>query len=154
MLYISVVDAATSDRLIVGGSPYASCWAVANELNQVSCADVTYNLTRRREFPTPQDALPLNSTLSGAVVQFLFCQGTGKCAFSEFGRFTFDWAWDGEEAVPLSRCTDELGEVQPPRTRELRLLGPQRDELGINLHGGALVKHCASRPLNSLQTGY
>ena len=30
-------------------------------------------------------------------------------------RFTFDWAWDGQEAVLLSRCTDELGEVQPSR---------------------------------------
>jgi sulfane dehydrogenase subunit SoxC len=30
-------------------------------------------------------------------------------------RFTFDWAWDGEEAVLMSRCTDELGEVQPSR---------------------------------------
>jgi sulfane dehydrogenase subunit SoxC len=30
-------------------------------------------------------------------------------------RFTFDWAWDGEEAVILSRCTDERGEVQPSR---------------------------------------
>ena len=30
-------------------------------------------------------------------------------------RFTFDWAWDGQEAVLLSRCTDELDEVQPSR---------------------------------------
>jgi len=30
-------------------------------------------------------------------------------------RFTFDWAWDGGEATLLSRCTDELGEVQPSR---------------------------------------
>jgi sulfane dehydrogenase subunit SoxC len=30
-------------------------------------------------------------------------------------RFTFDWAWDGQEAVLLSRCTDETGEVQPTR---------------------------------------
>jgi sulfane dehydrogenase subunit SoxC len=31
-------------------------------------------------------------------------------------RFTFDWAWDGEsEAVLLSRCTDELNEVQLSR---------------------------------------
>jgi sulfane dehydrogenase subunit SoxC len=30
-------------------------------------------------------------------------------------RFNFDWAWDGEEAVLLSRCTDERGEVQPSR---------------------------------------
>ena len=28
-------------------------------------------------------------------------------------RFTFDWAWDGQEAVIQSRCTDESGEVQP-----------------------------------------
>src|SRR5438445_547479 len=28
-------------------------------------------------------------------------------------RFTFDCTWDGEEAVLQSRCTDELGEVQP-----------------------------------------
>jgi sulfane dehydrogenase subunit SoxC len=30
-------------------------------------------------------------------------------------RFTFDWAWDGQEAVIMSRCTDELDEVQPSR---------------------------------------
>jgi sulfane dehydrogenase subunit SoxC len=30
-------------------------------------------------------------------------------------RFTFDWAWDGEEAMLLSRCTDEHGEVQLSR---------------------------------------
>ena len=30
-------------------------------------------------------------------------------------RFNFDWAWDGQEAVILSRCTDERGEVQPSR---------------------------------------
>ena len=35
-------------------------------------------------------------------------------------RFTFDWAWDGEEAVIVSRCTDELGAVQPSR-KELYL---------------------------------
>ncbi len=28
-------------------------------------------------------------------------------------RFTFDWAWDGQEAVIQSRCTDDSGEVQP-----------------------------------------
>jgi len=30
-------------------------------------------------------------------------------------RFTFDWAWNGDEAELLSRCTDERGEVQPSR---------------------------------------
>jgi len=28
-------------------------------------------------------------------------------------RFTLDWAWDGDEAVIVSRCTDDQGEVQP-----------------------------------------
>jgi sulfane dehydrogenase subunit SoxC len=30
-------------------------------------------------------------------------------------RFNFDWAWDGQEAVIQSRCTDDRGEVQPSR---------------------------------------
>jgi len=30
-------------------------------------------------------------------------------------RFTFDWAWNGEEATLMSRCVDEKGEVQPTR---------------------------------------
>jgi sulfane dehydrogenase subunit SoxC len=30
-------------------------------------------------------------------------------------RFTFDWAFDGQEAVIQSRCTDERDEVQPTR---------------------------------------
>jgi sulfane dehydrogenase subunit SoxC len=29
--------------------------------------------------------------------------------------FTFNWTWDGSEAVLMSRCTDELGQVQPTR---------------------------------------
>jgi sulfane dehydrogenase subunit SoxC len=30
-------------------------------------------------------------------------------------RFTLDWAWDGEEALIMSRSTDETGDVQPTR---------------------------------------
>src|SRR5258708_7690438 len=30
-------------------------------------------------------------------------------------RFNFDWAWDGQEAMLMSRCADETGEVQPSR---------------------------------------
>jgi sulfane dehydrogenase subunit SoxC len=29
--------------------------------------------------------------------------------------FTLNWTWDGSEAVLMSRCTDELGQVQPTR---------------------------------------
>jgi sulfane dehydrogenase subunit SoxC len=30
-------------------------------------------------------------------------------------RFGFDWRWDGKECTLMSRCTDELGTVQPTR---------------------------------------
>jgi sulfane dehydrogenase subunit SoxC len=39
--------------------------------------------------------------------------GTTPRAYLAHTRFTFDWAWDGEEAVIVSRCTDDQGEVQP-----------------------------------------
>lgn len=38
-------------------------------------------------------------------------------------RFTFDWAWDGQEAVIQSRCTDERDEVQPTRAELYRNWG-------------------------------
>ncbi len=37
-------------------------------------------------------------------------------------RFTFNWIWDGTETVLRSRCTDELGQIQPDR-REVRVRG-------------------------------
>jgi sulfane dehydrogenase subunit SoxC len=30
-------------------------------------------------------------------------------------RFALPWKWDGTEAVLMSRCTDEVGTVQPTR---------------------------------------
>ena len=32
-------------------------------------------------------------------------------------RFTFNWEWDGQECELQSRCTDELGSVQPSRAQ-------------------------------------
>jgi sulfane dehydrogenase subunit SoxC len=32
-------------------------------------------------------------------------------------RFGMDWKWDGKEAMLQSRCTDELGQVQPTRAQ-------------------------------------
>jgi sulfane dehydrogenase subunit SoxC len=29
--------------------------------------------------------------------------------------FSFNWRWDGSETVLMSRCTDEIGQVQPTR---------------------------------------
>ena len=31
--------------------------------------------------------------------------------------FSFNWTWDGSEAMLMSRCTDELGQVQPTRAQ-------------------------------------
>jgi sulfane dehydrogenase subunit SoxC len=45
-------------------------------------------------------------------------------------RFTFDWAWNGEEATLMSRCTDERGEVQPTRAELYKNWGiPEADWL-------------------------
>src|SRR5580700_3138427 len=35
-------------------------------------------------------------------------------------RFGFNWRWDGKECVLMSRCTDELGTVQPTRAEAAR----------------------------------
>ena len=43
-------------------------------------------------------------------------------------RFTFDWAWDGQEAMLLSRCTDELGEVQPSRAELYKYWGISEED--------------------------
>src|SRR6516165_8285304 len=43
-------------------------------------------------------------------------------------RFTFDWAWDGEEAVLVSRSTDELDEVQPSRAELFKNWGFSEEE--------------------------
>jgi sulfane dehydrogenase subunit SoxC len=43
-------------------------------------------------------------------------------------RFTFDWAWDGEETVIMSRSTDETGDVQPSRAELYKNWGiPEQD---------------------------
>lgn len=38
-------------------------------------------------------------------------------------RFGFHWNWDGKECVILSRCTDELGTVQPTRAQAAKYFG-------------------------------
>jgi sulfane dehydrogenase subunit SoxC len=37
-------------------------------------------------------------------------------------RFGIDWVWSGEECVLMSRCTDELGQLQPTLTEFARFL--------------------------------
>jgi len=43
-------------------------------------------------------------------------------------RFTFDWAWNGEEAVLLSRCADERNEIQPSRAELYAFWGISEEE--------------------------
>jgi sulfane dehydrogenase subunit SoxC len=38
-------------------------------------------------------------------------------------RFRYPWYWDGNEAVILSRCTDEIGYIQPTRNQILQARG-------------------------------
>ena len=38
-------------------------------------------------------------------------------------RFRFDWNWDGSEAVIMSRCTNEFGDIQPTFTELAQMWG-------------------------------
>jgi len=42
-------------------------------------------------------------------------------------RFTLPWKWDGQECVLMSRCTDELGTVQPTRAEAGKFFGDPPD---------------------------
>jgi sulfane dehydrogenase subunit SoxC len=42
-------------------------------------------------------------------------------------RFRFNWSWNGEETVMLSRCTDERGTVQPSLAEFSKRLGAPKD---------------------------
>jgi sulfane dehydrogenase subunit SoxC len=43
-------------------------------------------------------------------------------------RFGFNWKWDGKECVLMSRCTDELGTVQPTRAQAAKYWNKPLDE--------------------------
>jgi sulfane dehydrogenase subunit SoxC len=56
-------------------------------------------------------------------------------------RFTFDWSYDGGEAVLLSRCTDERGEVQPSRAElydHWGITGPEALKANRAIHFNAM----------------
>jgi sulfane dehydrogenase subunit SoxC len=42
-------------------------------------------------------------------------------------RFGLDWKWDGQECVLKSRCTDDVGQVQPTREELAKYLGHPPD---------------------------
>jgi sulfane dehydrogenase subunit SoxC len=46
-------------------------------------------------------------------------------------RFGLHWKWDGKECVLMSRCTDELGTVQPTRAEVAKYWGDPPDKVRI-----------------------
>jgi sulfane dehydrogenase subunit SoxC len=46
-------------------------------------------------------------------------------------RFGFHWKWDGKECVLMSRCTDELGTVQPTRAEVAKFWGDPPDKARV-----------------------
>jgi sulfane dehydrogenase subunit SoxC len=44
-------------------------------------------------------------------------------------RFNFPWRWNGEEAVLMSRCTDERGQLQPSAAEFARFWGATPETL-------------------------
>jgi sulfane dehydrogenase subunit SoxC len=42
-------------------------------------------------------------------------------------RFGMNWKWDGQECVIMSRCTDELGQVQPTRAQLAKIFNQPAD---------------------------
>jgi sulfane dehydrogenase subunit SoxC len=47
-------------------------------------------------------------------------------------KFTFNWNWDGTETELLSRCTDELGQVQPTRAQIAKFFNVPLDNVPGN----------------------
>jgi sulfane dehydrogenase subunit SoxC len=46
-------------------------------------------------------------------------------------RFGFHWNWDGKECVLMSRCTDELGTVQPTRAEVAKYWNQPADKVQV-----------------------
>ena len=43
-------------------------------------------------------------------------------------RFSYQWSWDGKETEILSRCTDDIGQVQPSREQLAKYWNKPLDE--------------------------
>lgn len=74
-----------------------------------------------------------------------------------FTRFCLNWNWDGRETLLLSRCVDELGQVQPTLTEFARaVLGPSARTYppGYPQIEGSQFSMCnAIQPWKVLRTG-
>ena len=56
-------------------------------------------------------------------------------------RFGYQWNWDGNETELLSRCTDEIGQVQPSREQVAKYWNKPFD--AIIQRAGAGQQHSA-----------
>ena len=54
-------------------------------------------------------------------------------------RFGMDWKWDGDECVLMSRCTDDLGQVQPTAAEFARFFNETTENLFA--HPGVMTGH-------------
>jgi len=73
-------------------------------------------------------------------------------------RFRFDWNWDGSEAVIMSRCTNEYGDIQPTFTELAQMWGnmaephlPAADV--IRLWETANISEFLNNPIQSWKIG-
>ncbi len=58
--------------------------------------------------------------------------------------FSFNWTWDGSEAVLMSRCTDELGQIQPDRRVLGRVVGQDNSIQPWRIAGDGSVHNAIS----------
>lgn len=70
------------------------------------------------------------STDAGRSWQAAEIQGTAQRMAHT--RFRLPWSWDGQEAVLMSRCTDEVGQVQPTQAQVAEHFGrPDNPAAGV-----------------------
>jgi sulfane dehydrogenase subunit SoxC len=50
-------------------------------------------------------------------------------------KFTYNWNWDGSETEILSRCTDEIGQVQPTRAQVAKFFNVPEHDHSFNVPG-------------------
>jgi sulfane dehydrogenase subunit SoxC len=50
-------------------------------------------------------------------------------------KFTYNWNWDGAETEILSRCTDEIGQVQPTRAQVAKFFNVPEHDHSFNVPG-------------------
>jgi sulfane dehydrogenase subunit SoxC len=69
-------------------------------------------------------------------------------------RFRLSWKWAGEQAELQSRCTDELGQVQPTRAQFRKFWGQdERSESGEGIGHVNIIQPWTVTPDGSVLNG-